>query len=272
MLFCGNGSFTAQKSSKFLNCFSFVLFTFLQYFYLSQMKPPSPKSLADLLRNYILRTGKDWQQAAKLYDSRVAFRADFIPDFLIGSCTQHKRILDLYLHWREAAGLGPERDMLAGKEDGDRDTPLREPLPYVVLVHNLRSAFNVGSIFRTADCFGFSEVNLSGYTPDIMHPALKSAARGCETWVKSRRWESPIDCINFYKEQNYQIIALETGGESINSFKWPQKFLLVLGNEELGIAKELLDLCDGKVSIQMRGRKASLNVSCAFAVAAAISH
>jgi len=235
------------------------------------MKPPSPKSLADLLRNYILRTGKDWQQAAEIYDKRVSLREDFKPDFLIGHSTQHKRILDIYLHWRQVAGLGPERDMLAGKEDGDRETPLCKPKPYAVLVHNLRSAYNVGSIFRTADCFGFSEINLSGYTPGIEHPALKSAARGCETWLKNSRWESPLDCINFYKEQNYQIIALETGGESIDCFKWPQKFLLVVGNEELGIAKELIVLCDHKISIQMKGRKASLNVSCAFAVAASFS-
>jgi len=235
------------------------------------MKPPSPKSLADLLRNYILRIGKDWQQAAKIYDSRVVLRADFNSGLLIGSSTQHKRILDLYLHWRQIAGLGPERDMLAGKEDGDRDTPLQEPLPHAVLVHNLRSAFNVGSIFRTADCFGFSEINLSGYTPGIEHPALKSAARGCETWLKSRRWESPLDCINFYKEQNYKAIALETDGQNITDFEWPQKFLLILGNEELGIASELLNLCDNRLSIKMRGRKASLNVSCAFAIAAGFS-
>jgi tRNA(Leu) C34 or U34 (ribose-2'-O)-methylase TrmL len=235
------------------------------------MKPPSPKSLANLLRNYILRIGKDWQQAAKIYDSRVVLRADFNSGFLIGSSTQHKRILDLYLHWRQIAGLGPERDMLAGKEEGDRDFPLCEPLPHAVLVHNLRSAFNVGSIFRTADCFGFSEINLSGYTPGIEHPALKSAARGCEIWLKSRCWESPLDCINFYKEQNYKTIALETSGQNINDFEWPQKFLLILGNEELGIADELLERCDSRLSIKMRGRKASLNVSCAFAVAAALS-
>jgi len=233
------------------------------------VKPISPKSLAELLRNYILRIGKDWESAAKDYDKRVALREDFEPEFLIGSSTQHKRVLDLYLHWRRTAGLEPERDMLAGKEDGDRDSPLCKPLPYAVLIHNLRSAHNAGSIFRTADCFGFSEVNLSGYTPSTEHPALKSTARGCETWLKSRRWESPLDCINFYKEQGYGIIALETGGQNIKNLEWPPKFLLIVGNEELGIAKELLDKCDGIASIQMKGRKASLNVSCAFAVAAA---
>jgi tRNA G18 (ribose-2'-O)-methylase SpoU len=226
--------------------------------------------LADLLRNYILRIGKDWLLAAKIYDQRVALRADFNPEFLIGNSTQHKRILDLYLHWRYAAGLGPERDMLAGKEHGDRDAPLSEGLPHAVLIHNLRSAYNAGSIFRTADCFGFSEVNLSGYTPGIEHPTIKSAARGAETWLKSRRWESPLECISFYKEHGYGIIALETGGQSINAFSWPQKFLLIVGNEELGIAKEILDMCDSKITIQMRGRKASLNVSCAFAVAAVL--
>jgi tRNA G18 (ribose-2'-O)-methylase SpoU len=234
------------------------------------MNIPSPKSLANLLRNYILRIGNDWREAAKVYDRQVALREDFKTEYLIGNSTQHKRILDLYLHWRYVAGLGPERDMLAGKEEGDRDVPLCEPLSRAVLIHNLRSAYNTGSIFRTADCFGFSEINLSGYTPGIEHPALKGAARGCETWLKSRRWENPLDCIGFYKEQNYRIIALETGGQNIKTFEWPEKFLLLVGNEELGIAKELLDKCDSKVSIQMRGRKASLNVSCAFAVAAAL--
>jgi rRNA methylases len=62
---------------------------------------------------------------------------------------------------------------------------------------------------------------------------------------------------------------LETGGQNIKNLEWPPKFLLIVGNEELGIAKELLDKCDGIASIQMKGRKASLNVSCAFAVAAA---
>jgi tRNA(Leu) C34 or U34 (ribose-2'-O)-methylase TrmL len=240
-------------------------------YYIPSVKPPSPKYLADLLRNYILRTGKDWQQAAKIYDQRVILRKDFEQKFLIGNLTQHKRILDIYLHWRYAAGLGPERDMLAGKEDGDRGVPLCDPLLHAVLIHNLRSAYNVGSIFRSADCFGFSEVNLSGYTPGIEHPTLKSTARGSETWLKSRKWESPLDCILFYKEQNYSIIALETGGANINAFEWPQKFLLIIGNEELGIAKELLDICSDKIAIQMMGRKASLNVSSAFAVAAALS-
>ncbi|MCL2284244.1 MAG: hypothetical protein FWC26_13085 [Fibromonadales bacterium] len=233
------------------------------------MQPPTAKFLASLLRNYILRTGKDWNTAAKIYDQKVAWREDFKPELLVGNSTQHKRILDLYLHWRHSAGLEAERDMLAGQEDGDRGEPLCEPLPHAVLMHNLRSAYNAGSIFRTADCFGFSEINLSGYTPSLDHPALKGTARGCETWLKSRRWESPLDCINFYKEQNYQIIALETGGSDISAFNWPEKFLLLVGNEELGIATELLDLCDCKISIRMRGRKASLNVSCAFAVAAA---
>ncbi|MCL2208370.1 MAG: hypothetical protein FWB90_09830 [Fibromonadales bacterium] len=234
------------------------------------MPTPTAKFLASLLRNYILRTGKDWNSAAKTYDQKVALREDFKPEFLVGNSTQHKRILSLYLHWRHSAGLAPERDMLAGQEDGDRDAPLCEPLPHAVLIHNLRSAYNTGSIFRTADCFGFSEVNLSGYTPSLEHPALKGTARGCETWLKSRRWECPLDCINFYKEQNYAVIALETGGTDIKAFEWPEKFLILVGNEELGIAKELLDQCDSKISIPMQGRKASLNVSCSFAVAAAL--
>ncbi|GHV12563.1 hypothetical protein AGMMS49938_05350 [Fibrobacterales bacterium] len=234
--------------------------------------PASPKYLADLLRNFLLRIGKDWKRASAEYDNSVKMRADFKPEYLIGDSTMHKRILDLYLHWRTEAGLGAERDMFSGSEEGDSETPLFPPLPRAVLIHNLRSAYNVGSIFRTSDCFGIAEINLSGYTPSIEHPALKSAARGSEQWLKSCRWESPLDCISHYKELEYSVIALETGGINLNDFAFPQKILFIVGNEELGIASELIEKCDHKISIQMHGRKASLNVSCAFAVLAAYSN
>ena len=79
-------------------------------------------------------------------------------------------------------------------EPGDRGACAADD-SYAVLAHNLRSAFNVGSVFRSADCFGFEAVHLSGYSADEDQPALKSAARGCRNVDSHRRWESPVECI-----------------------------------------------------------------------------
>jgi len=128
----------------------------------------------------------------------------------------------------------------------------------------------VGSLFRATDCFGLEAVHLSGYTPGTDHAMLKSAARGTEKWIFAKRWENPFDCIEAHRQKGYAILALETGEGStpIDRVKWPEKALIVLGNEELGIAPELLKACTLKVEIPMAGRKASMNVAGAFAVLA----
>ena len=227
------------------------------------------KVLADLLRQYLLQLGKDWKQAPSLYELYAGW-LDVEDELLLNGNTPHHRVLDLYTHWRHAAGLGPERDMYLEQDVGDRETPASPALPYSVLAHNLRSAHNVGALFRSMDCFGLSSVHLSGYTPTPEHPALRSAARGCENWIPSTRWEDPLACIRWHQEQGYAIIALETGASSKNleDMIWPEKGLLLVGNEELGLAPELLALCSHHVSIPMHGRKASLNVACAFAILA----
>lgn len=227
------------------------------------------KVLADLLRHYLLQVGKDWKQAPATYELYAGWigAAD---ELLLNGNTPHHRVLDLYTHWRHAAGLGPERDMYLQQEPGDRAAAVASPLPYCVLAHNLRSAYNVGALFRSVDCLGLDSVHLSGYTPSPEHPALRSAARGCENWIPTRRWEDPLACITEFREQGYVVIALETGDDTvaIESVQWPEKGLLLVGNEELGIAPELLALCTLKVNIPMMGRKASLNVAGAFAILA----
>ena len=228
------------------------------------------KKLADLLRVLMLRLGDDWKHAQAEYEKLVQWHAPESHQLHLGNSTPHAKVLDLYHHWRSEAGLGPERDMYLEQDPGDRDTPLASPVLWSVLAHNLRSAYNVGSLIRSVDCFCLESINVSGYTPDISHTALRSAARGAEQWVCCKRWESPLDCIQHYHNHGYAIIALETGENAIPlpQFDWPEKGLIVLGNEELGIATELLSLCTHIVEIPMRGRKASLNVASAFAIAA----
>lgn len=226
------------------------------------------KRFAELLRILILQLGNDTAQIRNEYAQYAAW-AGFSADRLLDGKNQAE-MLELYRNFRTEAGLGFERDVYLESEPGDRPSATEPPLPYSVLAHNLRSAYNVGSLFRTADCFGFESVNLSGYTPGTDHAMLCSAARGTEKWIPHKRWNSPFDCIQFYAENGYEIIALETGEKTVPlpQVKWPPKALVLLGNEELGIAPELLDRCSLRVEIPMVGRKASLNVASAFAILA----
>lgn len=226
------------------------------------------KRLSELLRIIVLQLGNDVAQARAEYE-KYAEWAKLPADRTLEGKNQ-AQILDLYKEFRVEAGLGFERDVYLQSEPGDRGAPALPTIPYAVLAHNLRSAFNVGSVFRSADCFGFEAVHLSGYSAGEDQPALKSAARGCETWIPHRRWESPVECIEWHRARGYSVIALETGEGSVDirRAEWPAKGLVILGNEELGIAPELLAMADLKIEIPMAGRKASMNVAGAFSILA----
>lgn len=230
-------------------------------------KPIQAKKLAELLRLVILQIG-DANQARREYESYAEFLELPKEERLVG--LNQAQMIDLYKTLRSRAGLSFERDVYLEQEPGDKDFPTKEAIPYEVLVHNLRSAFNVGSVIRSVDCFGLSGVRLSGYSPDASHVTVRSAARGCERWISITKEKSPLDCILTFKEKGYSIIALETGedAQDIRTIKWPDKGLILLGNEELGIAPELLAEADLKVEIPMCGRKASMNVAGAFAITA----
>ncbi len=236
--------------------------------FLSLAPQTRAKRFAELLRILILQLGHDTAQIRSEYE-RYAEWSHFHESKRLAGKNQSE-LIELYRDFRTEAGLGFERDVYLESEPGDRREAVEKPLPYAVLAHNLRSAFNVGSLFRATDCFGLEAVHLSGYTPDTDHAMLKSAARGTEKWISSKRWESPFDCIEAHRQKGYAIIALETGEGStpITRVEWPEKALIVLGNEELGIAPELLKACTLKVEIPMAGRKASMNVAGAFAVLA----
>ena len=181
-------------------------------------------------------------------------------------------LAEFYTALRNEAGLGFEQkvtDALAAV-DTDLSTPRSEPLPWWVCLHNGRSAFNAGSVIRTADCFGFSGVLLSGYTAKTENRALKSAAMGTEEWFPVEYAADPETWLSARGGERPTVVALETGPDAVDmgEFSWPDYGLLLLGNEELGLSPELLEVADAKVRIPMYGRKNSLNLANAFAVAA----
>ncbi|MCX6762994.1 MAG: RNA methyltransferase [Candidatus Moranbacteria bacterium] len=140
----------------------------------------------------------------------------------------------------------------------------------VVVCHNIRSAFNIGSVFRTADGAGVSKVYLTGYTPAPPHPGIAKTALGAEkivAWEKFARVDTAIERL---KKENFGIIALEQSKKSVSldSFKSKENVALILGNEVWGLHCSLLEKCDKIIEIPMRGEKESLNVSVAFGIAA----
>ena len=145
---------------------------------------------------------------------------------------------------------------------------------FFVIAHNIRSLYNVGSIFRTADAFGVCKIFLTGYTgtpANIFHKKrMAKSALGAENWVSWEHEKSALKLIKRLKLEGVKIIALENNKTAINIKKFKAKFpmALVLGEEVRGVSKAILKLCDNVVQIPMYGKKESLNVSVAFGIAA----
>jgi tRNA G18 (ribose-2'-O)-methylase SpoU len=148
----------------------------------------------------------------------------------------------------------------------------------VVLLHNIRSLHNVGSIFRTADAAGISKLYLCGITPTPLDrfgkviPQLAKVALGAEKTVPWEAVKSPgavLKLIGNLKKERYKILAVEQSEKSIPYFKYKSadKIALIIGNEVKGLPKSTLKYADKILEIPMRGRKESLNVSVAFGIA-----
>lgn len=141
----------------------------------------------------------------------------------------------------------------------------------IVICHNIRSAYNVGSIFRTADAAGVNKIILGGYSAPVSHSAVAKTALGAEKSVPSEKIWQTWRAMDGLKKQGYQIVALEktkkTAGENIFKFRPKFPLALILGNEVRGLSENILKRCDKIIHIPMVGRKESLNVSVAFGVA-----
>lgn len=149
----------------------------------------------------------------------------------------------------------------------------------VVIIHNLRSSHNVGSIFRTADAFGFSKIYLCGTTPGPKdkwgrpNSRLLKVSLGAEDTVLWENSSSTLKALESLKNQGYLIVALEQskGSIDIGDFKSSKhklkKLAIIVGDEVKGISKSVLEKCDFILEIPMSGKKESLNVAVAFGVA-----
>ncbi len=139
----------------------------------------------------------------------------------------------------------------------------------IILAHNIRSAYNVGSIFRTADGAGVSKIVLSGYSARPPHPGVVKVSLGAENFIP---WESisrPAPWLKNMRRAGARIVALEQTQKSTNIFSYKPRgtVVLIVGNEVRGVSLALLKLCDVHLEIPMVGKKESLNVATAFGIA-----
>jgi 23S rRNA (guanosine2251-2'-O)-methyltransferase len=146
----------------------------------------------------------------------------------------------------------------------------------VLVLHNIRSAHNVGSMFRTADGAGIGRIILSGYTPDHLDPKGRErrdfvkVSLGAEKFIPYFRTKQLSPALKKLKAEGYTVVAVEQSKNSVSLFDFKpknKKLAIVMGNEVRGINKQNLKYCDAVVEIPMRGKKESLNVSVACGVA-----
>jgi tRNA G18 (ribose-2'-O)-methylase SpoU len=156
------------------------------------------------------------------------------------------------------------------KKNQLQKTETRRRDNFVVICHNIRSAYNIGSVFRTADGAGAVKIYLTGYTPAPPHPGISKTALGAEKVVEWEKFAKLDGLLKKLRKEKYKIIALEQSKKSVplDLFKSKGNVALILGNEVRGLRPVVLDKCDKIIEIPMRGEKESLNVSVAFGIAA----
>lgn len=143
-----------------------------------------------------------------------------------------------------------------------------------VLIHNIRSSHNVGSMFRTADSIGVSRIFITGFSPAPLDrfkrpvKEIQKTALGAEMTIPWEQKENVVEVIELAKKEGFEIVGVEQDDKSIDYKDYipKDKTLIIMGEEVNGIDKEIIEKCDSILEIPMYGNKESLNVSVSFGV------
>jgi 23S rRNA (guanosine2251-2'-O)-methyltransferase len=145
-----------------------------------------------------------------------------------------------------------------------------EKTPVIAVLENIRSAYNVGSVFRTADAFLLEAIYITGYTCIPPHKEIKKTALGAEETVTWKHFANAEEAIIQLRENGYKVYAVEQVVNSLMlhevSFTSTEKIAVVFGNEVSGVELETIKLCDGCIEIPQFGTKHSLNIATAAGV------
>ena len=224
-------------------------------------KIPNPVYLKDLISFISLSPLLDSEE--KLMVSQIAEKFKKKDSELSRICNNLRHILLRNLKEEPADWDFPAQYNNSNK---NKAVTNRKILPFEIFLDDIRSPFNVGSIFRTSESFGVSKILISPGTADPAHKRALRTSMGCTDIIP---WESVGDADLRPLLQNKNIFALELNGTPINQFKFPDEGICIIGSEELGVSPECLRIADksyGRVTIPISGIKGSINVSVAFGI------
>jgi 23S rRNA (guanosine2251-2'-O)-methyltransferase len=145
-----------------------------------------------------------------------------------------------------------------------------DKFPVIVVLENIRSAYNVGSVFRTSDAFLIQAIYIIGYSAKPPHKEIKKTALGAEETVSWKYFKTSVEAIDTLREEGFAVYAVEQAeGSSLLHTIQPEpteKIAFVFGNEVTGVEQATIGLCDGCIEIPQLGMKHSLNIATAAGV------
>ena len=145
-----------------------------------------------------------------------------------------------------------------------------DKMPIIIVLENIRSAYNVGSVFRTSDAFLIEAIYIIGYSAKPPHKEIKKTALGAEETVLWKHFATTAEAIADLRELGYNIYAAEQVEDSYKlnaiGFEQEEKIAVVFGNEVTGVEQSTIHLCDGCIEIPQLGMKHSLNIATAVGV------
>ena len=147
---------------------------------------------------------------------------------------------------------------------------LSDKIPLVVILENIRSGYNVGSVFRTADAFLLQGIYICGYTAFPPHKEIKKTALGADETVHWKQFKKISDAVTELRNEGYKIFAVEQAENSLLLqdviFPENEKWAVIFGNEVTGVEQSTIQLTDGCIEIPQLGMKHSLNIATAAGV------
>ncbi len=216
---------------------------------------PTPVYLRDLF-NYILHS-------PELHADQHVLAEGIVNDYtqkkesLLRTCNRMRHLLLTHLDETPA-----DWDLIPNGSNSESGGTGRTIFPFKIFLDDIRSPFNVGSIFRTSESFGVSKILVSPETASPLHRRAQRTAMGCTEIVPWEISECP-------GKENNKVFALELNGTPLDQFEFPDEGTVIIGSEELGVSPECMRIADnslGRVSIPITGTKGSINVSVAFGI------
>jgi tRNA G18 (ribose-2'-O)-methylase SpoU len=145
-----------------------------------------------------------------------------------------------------------------------------DKMPIIVVLENIRSAYNVGSVFRTCDAFLIEAIYIIGYSAKPPHKEIKKTALGAEETVTWKYFKTTEEALAELRLDGYKVYAVEQAENSYKlqatGFRQNERIAVVFGNEVTGVEQSTIDACDGCIEIPQLGMKHSLNIATAAGV------